>query len=308
MSHNFRAAGAQGAAAQAAGFGVNFLQGGISGLRAGNGRIRRHDARDVSGGDDFQNFIKRFEGQVRGDFHENGRGGGFWKCTWKDICRALTRRGHVDFLQRGEYFIKRDLVLQLAEVGRVGGTDVDDKKVREPAQDAERAGIVCRRFFERRDFGFSEVDADGMRRPQAGFFPTGQLFGNGFRTGIVEAHAVDNAFIRNGAEHPGLGIAILRVPRDAAQFGETETERSPAGDGGRMFVHTRGQTNGIGKFQTKNIGGHFRRAVKSRNRIEEKPAPTGAGERVDRLVMRHLGVLPEEQGTDQLFMEPAHLE
>jgi hypothetical protein len=43
----------------------------------------------------------------------------------------------LDFLQRRENFIKRGFVLKLAQIRRVRRADVDDKKIREVAQNAK---------------------------------------------------------------------------------------------------------------------------------------------------------------------------
>src|ERR1035437_7284807 len=194
----------------------------------------------------------------------------------------------------------------MPQVWRVRRTDVDDKKIREVAQDAERICVIPGGFFERCDFGFAEVDADGMIRPATGFFPFREFLRHGFRAGIIEAHAVDDGFVGDGAEHPGLGIARLRVPRHAAEFAETETERGPAGNGGGVLVHAGGEADRIGKVQSKNFGRQFRRTENFFNNVTGKFAAAHAGELADGKIVRAFRVLGEEQGTENFFMQEAH--
>jgi hypothetical protein len=73
-----------------------------------------------------------------------------------------------------------------------------------------------------------------------------------------------------------------------------------------MFIHARSEANGIRKFQAKNFRGQFRRTEKALNRIESEPTAARAGQRADGFVVRDFGILPEEEGPDELFMQPAH--
>ena len=116
------------------------------------------------------------------------------------------------------------------------------------AEEAKGVGVIFGGFGEWSDFGFAEVESDGMGGPEAGLFALGQGAGHDFGTGIVEAHAIDEGLIGNGAEEAGRGIAGLGMPGDAAQFAKAKTERGPDGDGLSEFVHTGGEADGVGKF------------------------------------------------------------
>ena len=79
--------------------------------------------------------------------------------------------------------------------------------------------------------------------------PLSQCLRDGFGTGIVEAHAVDQRAIVDGAKHARCVITRLRVLRHAAQFGKAEPQPFPHWYGGRVFVHPGREPDGIGKPQ-----------------------------------------------------------
>ena len=288
MTHHFRAAGAQRFAAQAAGLSVNFLEANIVRRRARDSGVRRHDAGDVPWPDEFQDFIQRLKGQVGRHFHQDG----------------FAR--NVQLLHRGKNLIQRRLVLQLPEIRRVRRTDVHHKKIREVAQRVEGTGVIARRFVQRRDLGFAEVDADGMVRPASGFFPLGKFFRHRLCAGIIETHAVDDGFVGDRAEHPGRRIAGLRVPRHAAEFREAEAERGPAGNGRRVFIHARREADRVRKFQTEHFRWQRRRAENFFNTAEQQLIAAHQTELADDGVVSAFGILPEEQGTENFFMDETH--
>ena len=156
-------------------------------------------------------------------------------------------------LQRGKDFIERRLVLQLAQVGRVRRTDVDDKEIREVAQNAEGVGVILGGLVQRRDLGFAEVDAHGMGGPAAGFFPFGEFLRHGFRAGIVEAHAVDDGLVgiaRNmrGGGLPGCGCQV--TPPSSLNPKPSAAQR---GHGGSVLVHAGREADGIGEGEAEEF-------------------------------------------------------
>src|SRR5471032_2388287 len=98
-----------------------------------------------------------------------------------------------------------------------------------------------------------------MVRPTTRLFPFGKFFGENFRAGIVEAHAVHNRPVNGGAEHSRLWISVLRVPRYAAEFAEAEAEFFPDWNGSSKFIHARREADWIREFQTEQFNGQFRR-------------------------------------------------
>ena len=209
-------------------------------------------------------------------------------------------------LQRGENSLQGVFVLQLAQVGGVRGTDVDDKEIGQGAQLAEGMGIILGGHFEGGVFRLAQIDAHGMARPAVGMFPRLEFAGKDFGAGIVEAHAVNDGFIGDGAEHAGRGIAGLGAPSDAAEFGEAEPQFFPDGHGGGEFIHAGGEADGVGKIEAKDADGQGRR---TEERFEGEAnhghaggeAEVGQGE-----VVGALGVLPEERGAEEMAVSPAH--
>jgi hypothetical protein len=226
-----------------------------------------------------------------------------WR-TSADGCALRT--GSVHFLKCGEDFIERGFVLQLAEVGRVGRADVDDEEIRVRPEEAERAGVILGGGLERGDFGFAEVDADGMRGPAPQRAPVRELLREGFGAGIVEAHAVDERFVGDGAEHARGGIAGLRVPGDAAEFTEAEPERGPDGRGGGVFVHARGEPDGVAELQAEGFDGKLRRAEEGVERIAQGRVTAGPAEGGEGAVVDFLGLMGEQRGPDDGTVEPRH--
>src|SRR5947209_13570324 len=175
MTDNLRASAGKSTSAQAAGFGVDALQTRVAALRASDGRVSGDDAGDVARASQFENLIQRLKSKIWRDFDQNGLGS----------------RGRLEFLNTGQNFIQRCFVLELAEIQRVGRTDIDDEEIRVTAEKTKGVGVIFRRFFQRRDFGFAEINPDGMFGPAPEGAPFGKRLSNGFRAGIVTSHAVN---------------------------------------------------------------------------------------------------------------------
>ncbi len=85
----------------------------------------------------------------------------------------------------------------------------------------------------------------------------------------------------------------LRVPRHAAKFAETKTKLFPCRNSGGVFVHAGGQADGVGKLQTEEFNGQFRRTIHLIQQAADELAAAGAAQKFERVVMRTFGVLPE---------------
>ena len=254
-----------GAVAEAAGFGVGALQFFVGGRGAGDGGVGGDNAGELMRAGEGEDFVQGVEGKVGGDFDEDGLGA------------ARGREGAgllgVDLLHGGEDVGERGLVLELAEVGGVRRADIDDEEIGEAPQDTQGVRVIFGGFFERGDFGFAEVDADGVVGPAVERAPFGKLAGHFLGPGIVETHAVDEGFVGHGAEHARRRIAGLRVPGDAAEFAEAEAKRGPDGRGVSVFVHAGGETDGVGKAEAEEFDGQLGRAVKLGGQVAQKLAP-----------------------------------
>ena len=165
VADDFGAALAQGATAEAAGFCVDAAEFGVVGDGAGDGGVGGDDAGQVARCGEGEDFVEGFEGEVGGDFDEDG----FWPVGRGDGAGGFG----VGLLDGGEDVVEGGFVLELAEVGGVGGADVDDEEIGKAPEEAEGAGVVFGGFLERGDFGFAEVDADGMVRPAVEGAPFG---------------------------------------------------------------------------------------------------------------------------------------
>ena len=118
MGDDFRAARAQGNAAEAAGFGVDFFALCIGRGWPLDGGVGGHDAGKRMARGEVEHIVDSFDRKIRCDFYKE----------WHDgIYRAQ------DF----QNFIQGTFVLQLTQFGRVGRADVDHKKIRQALQRAK---------------------------------------------------------------------------------------------------------------------------------------------------------------------------
>lgn len=145
-----------------------------------------------------------------------------------------------------------------------------------------------------------------MRGPATARAPVGEALRHRFRAGIVEAHAIDERFIRDGAKHARRGIAGLRVPCDAAKFAEAEAERRPDRRGGGVLVHARREADRIGEIQAKNFHRQFRGPEEGFARVANQFVPARPRERRQRAIVDFLRVLREQRRTDEISIKPRH--
>src|SRR5258706_3855603 len=96
----------------------------------------------------------------------------------------------LDFLYGCQNLLQSRLILKLPQVRRIRRTDVDHKKIRVFAKRSERVGVIFGRVLQRGDFGFAEIDADGMFGPAPKRAPLRQLLRDSFGAGVVESHAI----------------------------------------------------------------------------------------------------------------------
>src|SRR5437867_5779808 len=214
--------------------------------------------------------------------------------------------GTRDFVHGRQNLIQGRLVLQLAEVRSIGRADVDDEEVGMWLQHPEGVSVIFGCLVQRGDFGFAEINADRMAGPAVESAPMSELLGDGFGSGIVETHAVDDRLIGWHTKKAWLGIAGLRMPGDAAQLGEAETERGPNGYGVGIFVHASSQAERIWEFEAKQFNRHRGHGEERFERIANHVMPAGPGQRAHGALVNLLRILGKEQGTDQMAVNPTH--
>ena len=145
-----------------------------------------------------------------------------------------------------------------------------------------------------------------MGGPAARGFPFGKFARQRGRTGVVKAHAIDHALVGDGAEHAWRRIAWLRVPGHPAKFHKAEAQLFPARHGGCELVHAGGQPHGIGEWQTKQLN-RQRRCREKRFHQQTGEGMLGRkGESRHSVIVGAFGILPEEQGTEEFFMQQTH--
>lgn len=155
--------------------------------------------------------------------------------------------------------------LECSQPRRVGRADVDDEKVGQTPKFFQGIDKVGCGYFERRLFGFAEVNPQGKFLVARGF---GQRVGQGVGAAVVESHAIDEGVGFGDSEEAGLGIAGLGVPRDAADFAEAESQRLPGGNGDSVFVHSGGEADGVGEADSEAGCGEVVRSKKLAEKVE----------------------------------------
>src|SRR3954447_18440802 len=125
-------------------------------------------------------------------------------------------------------------------------------------EQSKRIRVIFGGLVQRSDFGFSQVDANGMLRPAFQSPPLGQFFSYCSGSGIVKTHAINNCSLRDGAENSWWRVARLRMPGHPTEFTEAEAQGCPGGQGVCVFVHAGGQSHRIRKAQPQQFDGEFR--------------------------------------------------
>ena len=251
MTHHLGAAGRQRTPAEAPGLAVDPLGQVVLLFRAGDGGVGGHQSGDPARGDEAHDLIQRVERQVRGDLDQHGLEG------------SATGQLGVHRLHRRQDVVEGRLVLELAQVGRVRGTDIDHEEIGQRPQGAERLRVFGGGLLQRGDLRFAQIDAHGMRGPKPLGSPGRQPFGQGGRAAVVETHAVDERLVRHVPEHPRQGIARLGVGGHASELAESEPERFPHGHGHALLVHAGGESDRIGEAQAEGLH-------RQRCRLEER--------------------------------------
>src|SRR4051812_39668059 len=95
--------------------------------------------------------------------------------------------------------------------------------------------VIFGGLVQRSDFGFSQVDANGMLRPAFQSPPLGQFFSYCSGSGIVKTHTIDDGRFGDGAENTWGRVARLRMPSHAAELTEAEAQGCPGGQGICVF-------------------------------------------------------------------------
>src|SRR5262245_13721448 len=102
--------------------------------------------------------------------------------------------------------------------------------------------------------------------------PLGQLSRHCFGARIVEAHPVDQGFVRDRPEQARSGVARLRMPSHTAEFTKAKTENFPNWDRGSMFVHSRRETERIGEAESEELNRQHRRTPQASKCVTQPPA------------------------------------
>jgi hypothetical protein len=136
--------------------------------------------------------------------------------------------------------------------------------------------------------------------------PGSQAFGQRGRAAIVEAHAIDESFVWNMSEHPGLGIARLSVSGHPAQLAKAKSHRFPHRDSHRLFVHASAEPHRVGKAQAHGLH-RERGCLEERLGQLARPAPvTGLGQQPEGPVVDRLGVLSKKERASDVAIQPTH--
>ena len=157
-------------------------------------RIRGDDASQSVLRRQHEDMIDLFESQVRGDFDQQ-------------------RFAIVHSLNRSEKLPDRCFLLQLAQIGRIGRTHVENKIIAQPLEPLKRAKVIAHSFLQWNDLGFSNIDADRNFWPMRGspeFFQTDRDF---FSALVVESEAIDQRFHLWNSENPRTRIPELGLAR-----------------------------------------------------------------------------------------------
>jgi len=224
------------------------------------------------------------------------------------------RSGHVleailvgrELHQHGDSFGKRvarahhltdqraQLLLQLAQAGRVGARDVDHRPVGVRRQRAKGRDVVLGGFFVGRVLVAADVDEDPPRLGRQPAQPLGALLGSV----IVEAHPVDDGALLDEPEKAWPRVPRLRPRGDGADLDEAETHAEPGGGERLALVHAGGEADGVGKVESPQF-------LRERTSLEPRPRGETRPQAQDRPGECVSGLCGEQK--EQRTQEPIHV-
>src|SRR5437016_11197469 len=112
--------------------------------------------------------------------------------------------------------------------------------------------------------------------------PSCELFLQNLCPRIVEAHAIDDRFVRDRPKKPGRRIPWLRMGSYSSQLAKAEAQGLPGWQGIGVLVHSRRNADRIWKLQTENFdwksrGGIERLQSIANQRVSAYPAKRAHG-------------------------------
>src|SRR4030095_3077280 len=158
----------------------------------------------------------------------------------------------VPLLDSANELLERAAVLQLAEAGRIRGTDVQDKVIRELPQSLKRWQVVADSCLHRRDLGLADIDTHRNSRPFSDLAQNAKPICQKVTTVIVEPEPIDDRLALWNAKDPRLGIARLRAGGDRPNFHKAKSQGIPCRKGDAILVKTGSHPHRIGKLDPKN--------------------------------------------------------
>jgi hypothetical protein len=229
--------------------------------------------------------------EVGGDLHE-------------DRHRRAAPRGELGAarVQRAEQRVERLVVLQRAQIARVGARDVDRDVIGMRVDRVEPGEIVGRRALDRRRRVLADVEADdaarGAKTPR--LFDVGD---EGVDAVVVEPEAVDQRLRLGQPEEPRLRVAGLRLRRHGADFDEAEAERAEPVDAAAVLVEPGGEPDPVRELEPRD-GDRIGDARLRPQALHRRALP--ALDRFERELVRALGVEAEKQRAGERIGDERH--
>lgn len=197
----------------------------------------------------------------------------------------------------------RLFLLEFSQPRGVGRAEVDDEKVGQRPKFFQRINKIGGGFFQRRLFGFAEVDPQGKFSIATGLCKS---HGKSVSAAVVETHAIDESGGFGDSEEAGLRIAGLGMPGDAANFAESESQCLPRGNGDSILVHSGGEANGIGELDSEAGRGKVVRNKKLVEKVEHGRRTRHRRQAVQRPGMNFLRIASKQSRPNPLAIECAH--
>ena len=145
-----------------------------------------------------------------------------------------------------------------------------------------------------------------MGWPQPLGSPGHQPFGQGGRTAVVKAHAVDQRFVRNVSKHPWQGVARLSVGGHPAQFAEAKSHRFPHRNSDRLFVHAGSESYRVGEAQAHGLHRERGCLKECLGQLARPGEATGLGQQPQGPVVDRLRVLSKKERASDVAIQPTH--
>ena len=96
------------------------------------------------------------------------------------------------------------------------------------------------------------------------------------------------------------------MPGDRTQLGKAKPKRFPRRQSLGIFVHARGQANGVWESQTENLDGQGWSAEERLQSVASPVTVSGPSQGAHGAIVDSFGVLGEESRADEVAIKPAH--